>query len=94
MCVDVFVLDWVGVGVGVAEEVAVAVGVGEVVGAGAELLVVTDSLTDFWFPAVSTARAVIVWEPLARPVVSSGLLQLEVPEAVANEPPSIETSTR
>jgi hypothetical protein len=95
MCVDVFVVDvWVGVGDGDAVAVAVAVGVGEVVGAGAELLVVIDSLAERWFPDVSVARAMMVWEPFERPVVSSDLLQLEVPEAAAKGAPSIETSTR
>ena len=83
MCVDVLACVCVGVGDGLGEELAVGVGVGDVVGAGEELLVVTDSLVDFWFPEVSVARAAIVWVPFARPVVSSGKLQLEVPDAAA-----------
>jgi hypothetical protein len=92
MCVDVLVPDdCVGVGDGLGEEDVVGVGdgVGVVV-----LLVVIVSLTERWFPEVSVARAVIVWVPLASPVVLYEKLQLLVPVAAVKPLVSIATSTR
>jgi hypothetical protein len=83
----------VGVGLGDCDGDEVGSGDGKVVGAGAVLLVVTDSVTDFVFPDVSVARDVSVWAPFSRLVVSSGVLQLDVPEATAKEPPSTDSST-
>jgi hypothetical protein len=57
------------------------------------LLEVTVSLTDLVFPDVSVARAVSVCEPLARLVVSTDLLQLEVPVTSAKDPASMDSST-
>jgi hypothetical protein len=79
--------DGEGEGDGDGDGEAVGLGLGDVVGAVAVKLVVVVLV----LPAASAARAVTVWEPVLKP--ARGTLQLVVPDADCQPPPSTCSAT-
>jgi hypothetical protein len=80
-----------GVAVGVGEGLGLGLGVAVGAGDGDAVETVNVVLAVRELPAASVARAVTVWLPSARP--DSGTLQLAVPDAGCQPPPSTESET-